>query len=305
MMVITILFWLALVMLGACIGSFIEVILQREAHHDHSWLTGRSRCDACRAKIAWYDNIPLVSYWILGGKCRSCQSDIAAQNWWMEVIFGAIFGFWGWFCGRPLINLIFTNLSYDHTSYDRAFFVNLIVASCYLLILICLGVISIIDWRKKIIPNSLLIAILIFGVMIVIFDWQSPDLLSSFSLGISSFSIFLWRLLTAGITGAIFYLVHLLTLHLYQQDAFGLGDVKFLSLSAFFLGWPAILWLIVIGFGMGSIFGLAQVLIKKAKLRSQIPLGPFLCLGLVLAFMFSPLLANYLNLDLLGTLNLL
>ena len=296
----TILFWIILLMLGACIGSFIEVILEREAHHDRSWLTGRSRCDACRAKIAWYDNIPLLSYWILRGQCRSCHTQIALQNWYMEAIFGLIFTFWGWLSAKPLFYSIMIE-----GSYGNDFLINLAVSGLYLGILICLGVIGVIDWRQKEIPDSLMISISALAGGVIVLDWLGMINPSQFSLGINSLSSLLWRVGALVITGLIFYIIHLVTGKIYKKDAFGLGDVKFLALSAFLLGWPGILVMIIISFGLGSIFGLIQILFKKAQFRSEIPLGPFLCIGLVLAFLLTPLISNWINLDIAGTLTLL
>ena len=88
--------------LGLCVGSFLNVLIYRETHETGgwrlaaggwkkwlpSWLTGRSYCDHCKKKIAWYDNIPLLSFVLLGGKCRYCHKKISIQYPLVELITG-------------------------------------------------------------------------------------------------------------------------------------------------------------------------------------------------------------------------
>ena len=86
----------ALFCLGAALGSFLNVVIVRTALAE-DWVSGRSRCDSCKATLKWFDMVPLLSYWWLGGKCRYCKNSIPLSHPVVEILTGSLFVWWYWF----------------------------------------------------------------------------------------------------------------------------------------------------------------------------------------------------------------
>lgn len=87
---------IVLFVLGACVGSFLNVIIYRTISGE-SWVIGRSHCDFCKKKIAWFDNVPLLSYALLRGKSRCCHKPLSISHPVVETLTGVLFVWWYWF----------------------------------------------------------------------------------------------------------------------------------------------------------------------------------------------------------------
>lgn len=238
---------------GAIFGSFLTAVTYR-VPRGMSVARGRSICPNCKNQIAWYDNIPLLSFLILKGRCRLCSKKISLRYPLIEL--GTIFLFLLFFgllsnCSSALETSVLCSwkLNFGVFSY---FFVGVIIS--------LFTAIFVIDLEKKIIPDQLVFGGILF--VFILFLFAAPGLI---------FKSFLM-----GFLAAIFFLaIHLLT----RGRGMGLGDVKFAILGGMLLGFPqSLVWLFA-SFVMGATIGVILILLKKARMGREIPFGPFLVAG--------------------------
>ena len=244
--------------LGALWGSFANVCIYRLPLRG-GVVKGRSFCPKCKKKIFWYENIPILSYLILGGKCSKCKKIISFQYLLVESI--SIFSF--------LIIYYFFGVS----------------LTTILLIILFLSfiVIFFIDLKHYIIPDILTFPMMVLGFL-KSFD---PNLNSIFPNYINSL---IGGLLGYGIIWSIIYFYK----QVRKKEGMGLGDAKLLSVIGFWFGWIAIPFVIFIS-SVVALISVIPSLIKKSKnMSSEIPFGPFLILGCTLYIVFSEQYKNLL-----------
>ena len=243
-------------MIGACIGSFLNVCIYR-LPKDQSIIWPRSRCPGCAHVIAWYDNIPLISYLVLRAKCRHCRATISWRYAVVEALTGAL------------------------TVAIISRFGASAVGWTYLIFVWTLIVISFIDLEYRIIPNILSIGGLILG-------WILSPLVPQLH-GTSEPLVAAARSCFGSLTGCgVLYLTASIGSFIFQKEAMGLGDVDLLAMAGAFLGWK----LVVFTFFAAPVLAVVPGVIVLVRKRShEIPYGPFLSLGLVLAlFAGEPIL---------------
>ena len=225
---------------GTFVGSFLNVCIFRLPAHQ-SVVTPSSHCLSCKHPIAFYDNIPLISFIILRGKCRKCKAAISYQYPLVELLSG-------------FLSLIFV-IKCGFLSLD--YFV-------YFLFSAALLVITVIDIQHQIIPDIISLPGIAVGLVISFFV---PHL------------TFLDSLIGAVAGGGILLLVaggyYLFT----KREGMGLGDVKLLAMMGAFLGWKSILFIIMVASFSGTLVGITVMLLQKRDRRYAIPFGPFLSLG--------------------------
>jgi len=244
------LFYSALVfMLGACIGSFANVCIYRMPR-GRSIVLPRSSCPHCDGKIAWYDNIPLLSFFLLGCKCRSCGGKIAGRYFTVELLTGILF--------------LLVWLHYG---------VSVKTPVCWIVVTgLIIG--TFIDFDFMIIPDQITIGGFFAGF---IFSFVFPglhDVSSHFDGFKSSFIGFM--------AGAfILWLVGELGRLAFKKEAMGMGDVKLLGALGAFLGWKAVLFIIMGASLAGALAGMAMVFTGNKQMSSRIPFGPYLALAAV------------------------
>lgn len=260
-----------LVIFGLLVGSFLSAYTYR-LPLGKSVRSGRSRCPSCKGIINWYDNIPLLSFLLLKGKCRRCGKKISIRYPVIELT--SAMGFVGIYylltvCGNA--SPLFSNLV---CSWQTK--LGILSLPFMLLIFSIVLMIFIIDLEKKIIPDELSL----FGLVLVF--------LSLLLFDPSSLYI---HLLTGFGAGVFLLLLHILT----RGKGMGLGDVKLALFLGSLLGWP---WTAVWLFGAfltGAIVGSILILIKKISFGRQIAFGPFLILSLVITLIWGEtLLRTYL-----------
>ena len=241
--------WLALwFVVGAVIGSFLNVCIYR-IPKDQSIVKPRSRCPACGHPIAWYDNIPLVSYAALRAHCRHCQAGI---HW-----------------RYPLVEALSAVL----TTAVVARFGAWPVGPVYLLFVWALIVISFIDLEYRIIPIAISVGGLLVGLVASILVPQLH--------GTHSALIAFCRAGFGALIGcSLLYLTGSVGSFFFQKEAMGLGDVDLMAMAGAFLGWK----LAVLTFFLSPLLAVVPGLVVLIRKRShEIPYGPFLSIGLVLA----------------------
>lgn len=247
-------FWL-----GCCIGSFLNVCIWR-IPNGMSIVTPPSRCPKCGHHIAWYENIPLVSWVVLGGKCSSCHCKISSRYFFVELLCGVLF-YLLWFktlIDSDSISLLLMN--YTVTSFILAM--------------------AFIDYDHRIIPDKLTYPMMLFGLAIApVFPgiWGTDDSLRAFLYSAASLSG----------AGVIMYLLALGGRVMFKQDALGMGDVKYMMAVAACLGPVTCFFTLLIGSLLGAFTGLALIALKKGKMKSAIPFGPFLAGGTYLWMLYG------------------
>lgn len=240
--------------LGALIGSFLNVCIYRLPRGESIVWPG-SHCPSCTYPIEWYDNIPLLSYLWLGGRCRACRAPISIRY--------------------PLVEAInalgyLTILSSFGPNWTTALYAMLFSA---------LVVVTGTDLTHKMIPNVITIPGMVIGLLGA--ATVLPVGLIDSVLG-----------LTMG--GGILWLLAWLSPYLFGKEGMGGGDVKLLAMIGAFLGWKPALLTIMIGSLAGSVIGISLIALRILKRDDYIPFGPFLVLGALLSMFFSqPLLDWY------------
>ena len=241
--------------IGICLGSFANVCIYRLPKNKQI-ITGRSFCPKCKKTIKWLDNIPLISFLLLNGKCRKCRKPISLKYFIIELITGI---------GFLLIYLNFNN-------YLTIIFLSVL----FLLYLI----IFFIDLKHFIIPDGLN-----FGIMaLAIFKNFLPNFNASFIHDINQSII-------GGIVG---YLSIWIIIYLYRVikkiEGMGLGDAKLMTGIGLLFGWQSIPFVLFISAVLGLVFATPSLINKKKNLRSKIPFGPFIITACLIYFLYGDFL---------------
>jgi len=226
--------------LGAVVGSFINVCIYRIPRKE-SLLWPSSHCPHCGRKIKFYDNIPIISYIILRGKCRYCKRQISPQYPLVEAL--TAFLFLGLYIKFHL-SLAYLKFILFTTS------------------LVC---ISGIDLKEKIIPDIIVLpSTLIGGFMSIVLKDMA-----------------LWNILAGVFGGAIFlFIVRIVASKIFKREALGEGDITLIAMIGAYTGIYGVYISIFAGSIIGSIIGIILLLFKKQR---EIPFGPFLSMGAILA----------------------
>lgn len=231
--------------LGTVVGSFANVVIYR-LPKDLS-LGGRSACPHCGNQIAWYDNIPLVSYLVLRGRCRVCRAPIGLRYPLVELVVGLLWLLFVWRLGfRPILPAL---LAFAST----------------------LVILSAIDLEHHRLPNKILFPAALVAIVLLVIgavaqnDWQ--------------------RLLESGL-GALAYGVPILAVGLAFPAGMGGGDIKLAAYLGLHLGWFG-LWHVLVGallgILLGGLSGTALLLFGIKGRKDPIPFGPFMALGAIVS----------------------
>ncbi|WP_297889933.1 A24 family peptidase [Sulfurihydrogenibium sp.] len=251
---------LAIFFLGLSIGSFLNVIIYRMPR-EMSIVYPPSTCPECKNRIKWYDNIPVISYIFLKGKCRFCKTPISVRYPTVEFITG--------------VSALVSYLKFGFT-------VDFIFAFYFLASMIAL---SFIDWDFKIIPDEINYLGLLSGLIYAgIKSFQLKD----FNPLINSF---LGAVVGAGFLFLIFYFY----LKVRKIEGLGLGDVKLLAFVGSYVGWFGALFTIFFGSVLGLVASLYFMKKEKADdfMKLEIPFGPFLALAGVIYLFFGEKIYNF------------
>lgn len=239
--------------IGALIGSFLNVCIFRLPRGESIAWPG-SHCPACSHPIECYDNIPLVSYLWLGGRCRSCRALISLRYPLVEATnaLGYLAIFWSFGPGWTSV--------------------------LYALLFSALVVVTGTDLTHKIIPNVITLPGLAIGLL---------GAATVLPVG------FINALLGVAIGGGILWLLAWLSPYLFGKEGMGGGDIKLVAMVGSFLGWKPALLTIMIGSFAGSVIGISLIALRFMKRDDYIPFGPFLVLGALLSLFFTQSLLDW------------
>lgn len=238
---------------GALVGSFLNVCIYRLPRKE-SIVWPASYCPACRRPVAPYDNVPLLGYAMLGGRCRGCKAPISLQYplvelanalGWVAIVWS--FG-WGW------------------------------QAAAYAALFSALVVVTGTDLSHTIIPDGVTLPGIALGLV------AGATVLP---LGIQD------SLLGMLVGGGLLWGLAVMSPYVFGKEGMGGGDIKLLGMVGAFLGWRPALLTIMIGALLGSVVGLSLIGLKLIKRDEYIPFGPFLAFGAVLALFFHESLLNW------------
>lgn len=245
------------VLFSLCIGSFLNVVIYRLACRlglskpplaTQHVKTSRSFCPHCQTMIAWHDNIPLLSFILLKGRCRSCHATIAWQYPLVEL-------------ATALVALIF--LSRFGGSLPA---VTAIVMSWWLIPL------AVFDWRYFILPNELTFSLGALGLLYAVLGGpvSGVDALIGTLVGYGSFALI----------DTLYFLCR-------RQHGLGQGDWKLFAAFGACLGWQALLPILFIASFLATFIGLSLIATKRATLQSALPFGVFLTLAAMVVLLLD------------------
>jgi leader peptidase (prepilin peptidase) / N-methyltransferase len=241
---------------GLMVGSFFNVVIYRMPRGE-SVVWPPSRCTSCGYQIKFYQNVPVLSWLMLRGKCRSCHAKISAEYPIVESITGLVAA------------LIFAWIFRAGTESPLDFK----IAITYL------GLASIpifiIDFRHFLIPDLLSITGIVFGLAISFLPGGLTPLESLTGAAVAGF--FLW------VVGA-------LATWYKKKDAMGLGDVKLIAMCGALFGLETAMFGLVFASFLGSLVGIPMLLFRRLNENHHIPFGPYICLGVLLAAFFGKMI---------------
>ena len=257
---------------GAVIGSFLNVVIHR-VPNEESIVFPNSACPKCGKAIAGYDNIPILSWLLLGGKCRNCKEPISFRYPAVELLTALSFV------------LVFWRVGFDPLLPVGLIFVAVTIALIF------------IDAEHMILPNVITYPFFIFALLVriiypIAFGTVFSDMLALPMSSMSGYPTWIislvGALLGALAGGGSLWLVGEVWKRLRGVEAMGLGDVKMMLGFGALLGWRLALFSIFIGAFAGAVIGIGVIIKQKDKnFQAQIPFGIFLGIGSVTALLFG------------------
>ena len=258
-------------LLGLLIGSFLNVviyrmpkILERQWAQECAELTGqeikpeptfnlmvpRSRCQKCGHLIHWYENIPVLSYLFLGGKCSSCKIGISLRYPMIELVTGGLFAWCAWQWGAST------------TAVAWCVFTALLLA------------LAMIDWDTTFLPDDMTLPLLWAGLLASSMQWTAVPLSASVWGAIAGY-LSLWL---------VYWCFKLLT----GREGMGYGDFKLLAALGAWFGWQALIPIILMSSVIGAVIGIALKFSNGLREGGYVPFGPFLAGAGFTAMLFGP-----------------
>jgi leader peptidase (prepilin peptidase)/N-methyltransferase len=248
-------FWM-----GACIGSYLNVFIYRWPRGMSTYEPKRSICFSCEHPILWYDNLPIISWFLLRGKCRSCAAPFSIRYSLVELLTALLF------------TQVFLTFGLTYATGLYLLWVALQIAG------------SFIDMDTCLLPDRITLSGTIIFPLSVLF----LDILDS----TDGLVVPNWE---ESIFGAVFaagfiYLIRFLGTKAFGREAMGLGDIKLMAMNGALLGWWRSLFVIM---GLGPLLALGTVLLLRLLQRfkieryTEVPFGPFLCLASYIALYWA------------------
>ena len=242
---------------GAVIGSFLNVCIYR-IPQGLSIVRPSSRCTSCGTPIKFYDNIPILSYMLLAGKCRYCKAGLSIRYPLVE-----------------LLNAVLYVIVLSRFGLDSPW-----VLLAYCLFVSALIVIFFIDIDHQIIPDGITLPgiplAVIFGSLVLPDPFFRTDLLG-------------WKSSLIGVIagGGSFYLIAVIGKMMLKKDAMGGGDIKMMAMVGGLLGWKGVILTTFMGSLLGSVIGGSLIIFKGKEWGAKIPFGPYLAAGALVSLFYG------------------
>jgi leader peptidase (prepilin peptidase)/N-methyltransferase len=242
-------------LVGLVIGSFLNVCIYR-LPRGKSVVFPPSACGSCQRELRWYENVPVVSWAVLGGKCARCKAPISIQYPLVEVVTGLLFVATA--AVTPVGPLLAARLLF----------------ACALVVLFA------IDLEHQILPNVITLPGIVVGLAFALVGppgWRAS-------------------LVGAALGGGVLYAIAAGYYYVRHEDGLGMGDVKMLAMIGAFLGWQQMLLTLVLASFAGAIVGLAIIALQRGSMKYALPFGTFLAVGALAAMLVGqPVIDWYLG----------
>lgn len=240
---------------GLCVGSFLNVVIYR-VPRDMNLSHPGSHCTTCDYSLRWYDNIPVVSWMMLGGRCRKCREPISVRYTAVELANTALW-------------LLSVALFWDESP---VYAVTCAVVSS---VMIC---IFFIDLEHMLIYNRFVIITAVCGVIAVFFDGYTKPL---------------DHLIGALLGGGVFALLYFGAIAVLKREGMGFGDVKLAAAAGLLLGWQKFIFAILAASVVGSVVLVLINRIGNKDRDTEYPFGPFIVGGILIAMMAGEPVLNW------------
>lgn len=251
---------------GTCIGSFLNVCIWR-IPREESIFSPPSRCPKCGHWIKWYENIPLLSWTFLRGKCSQCGNRISFRYFFVELLTGVMF------------LLVWLRIIFEQKP--------LALAIIYFAVTMLIITTVFIDIEHRIIPDETTYPVMLVGLAVpLIFPevWGRDTRLEAFIVSFAGFAVALLLMLAFSLVGR----------KIFKREALGLGDVKYLAAIGACFGLIGFIFILFLGALLGSVGGIAKSLIRKRRFRRvTIPFGPYLALATYLWMLYGPVIVKW------------
>lgn len=253
---------------GACIGSFLNVCIYR-IPRDESVVRPPSHCPHCNRMIPWYLNLPVLSWLVLGGRCRFCRQPISPRYILVEL----------------LTAVLFLVVLFQYPAFPQLLGMQRLadwrLVPVYIAFVSGLILGTFVDFEHMIIPDSVTIGGIVAGIAL------SPLVPSMH--GETIWYNGLWRAAASATAGlGLLWLVAWLGERAFKKEAMGFGDVKLMGAFGAFLGWKAVIFTLVAGSLFGSIVGVTLIVSRRTRLQGRIPFGPYLSLAALIWVFWGP-----------------
>jgi len=229
-------------LMGLAVGSFLNVCIYR-LPLEQSLVFPGSRCTVCNRTLSWFENVPVVAWVVLGGRCRTCHTGISIVYPFVEAFTGVMFVWATWRYGPGW--LLFSRL----------------LLGCMLIVLFF------IDLRHRILPNVITVGGTIVGFIL---SFVTPPGWESSLIGLV-------------IGGLIPLALAEAYLRVRKVEGLGMGDVKMLALIGAFLGWKLVLLTLALGSFLGSFVGLGLIAARRGNMKLALPFGTFLAIAAMIS----------------------
>ena len=233
---------LAAALFGAIVGSFLNVCIYR-LPRGKSVVWPSSACPNCGRELAWFENIPVISYLALWGRCRTCRYPISGRYPLVEALTALLFAAAWWYYGPTLL------------------FASRVILGTALIVLFA------IDLEHHLLPDVITLPGIIVGFIFSLL--VGPGWLESI-IGIL-------------VGGGILYLIAEIYYRVRHEEGLGMGDVKMLAMIGAFLGWKLTLMTLMLGSFAGSLIGMLFILTHRGGMKYALPFGTFLAMGAALS----------------------
>lgn len=254
-------------LMGLAIGSFLNVVIHRLPRNE-SLSKSSSKCPGCGKPIKWYDNIPVLSFVILRGKCRSCGMDISFRYPTVELLTALLF------------LTVFAKQALEHPDIISVTGILRLIA--FLWFAAAMIAVAYIDTEFLIIPNKITYPTFIAGLVLLLIVQPSgwPNMIYGVAAG-------------AGVLLAL----NIFSPLVFGKQGMGMGDVKLGAVIGLFLGWKLALFSLFVASLLGTLYGLPRMFGDKEKRREKFGFGPFMAIGALAAYFYgSPVILWYLGL---------
>jgi leader peptidase (prepilin peptidase) / N-methyltransferase len=279
-------------LLGLAFGSFLNVCLSRWPEGE-SIVHPRSHCRACGRTLAWWENIPLLSWVMLRGRCRTCGAWIGVRYPLVEALVATVWGTLIWYSGDDL---------FHPDAQSATYWLAVAVTACSLGFLWLLIALAVLDAEHLWLPDWLTIPTSISGFLVYALSLMVALLVGASGATLNEVLRALgWRVVEIFAAAALILLIRWVYWLVRRREGLGIGDAKLLAMLAAWLGLPLALLSLFLGVVVGAVFAVALLVVRPRVsggtwAGAKLPLGTFLCIGgIVSALWGQQILAGYLR----------